>query len=110
MSVLPELNVTQTLTGKRLLFAGASGFVGKVSLSMLLHRYGQELAGLYVLIRKGSSPSAERRFYDKIFSSEPFLPLRELHGEAGALEFLRTKCTILDGDVTDPWIGLTPEQ
>ena len=32
----PELNVTQVFTGKRLLFAGATGFVGKVTLSMLL--------------------------------------------------------------------------
>src|SRR5690242_21933338 len=99
---LPELNVTEVFSGKRLLFAGATGFVGKVTLSMLLSRYGETLDQVYVLVRKGSAASAERRFYDKIATSEPFEPLRTALGEAGALEFLRRKCTVLDGDITDP--------
>jgi long-chain acyl-CoA synthetase len=106
MSQLPELNVSQVLSGKRLLFAGSTGFVGKVTLSMLLTRYGQELDTLYVLVRKGSAASAERRFFDKVAPSEPFQPLRDAYGEAGALEFLRKKCVVLDGDITDPLMGL----
>ncbi|MCP3064105.1 AMP-binding protein [Myxococcus sp. K38C18041901] len=106
MSPLPELNVSQVFTGKRLLFAGATGFVGKVTLSMLLHRYGQELERVYVLVRKGSAASAERRFFDKVATSEPFQPLRDTYGEEGALEFLRKKCEVIDGDITDPWVGL----
>ncbi len=107
---LPELNVTQILTGKRLLFAGATGFVGKVTLSMLLARYGQELDKLYVLVRKGSAPSAERRFFDKVATSEPFQPLRDSLGDAGALEFIRQKVEVIDGDITDPLMGLEPAQ
>ncbi|MET0405265.1 MAG: SDR family oxidoreductase, partial [Cystobacter sp.] len=106
----PELNVTQVFTGKRLLFAGATGFVGKVTLSMLLSRYGEQLDKLYVLVRKGSAPSAERRFFDKVAPSEPFQPLRDTLGDEGALEFLRRKVEIIDGDITDPLMGLTPEQ
>ena len=108
---LPELNVTQLFTGKRLLFAGATGFVGKVTLSMLLSRYGEQLETLYIIVRKGNAASAERRFYDKVATSEPFQPLRDAYGgEAGSLEFLRKKCVILDGDITDPRMGLTEEQ
>ena len=59
------MNVAKTLTGKRVLFAGATGFVGKVSLSMLLHRYGDVLDKVYVLTRKGSCTSAERRFFER---------------------------------------------
>jgi long-chain acyl-CoA synthetase len=110
MSQLPELNVSQVFSGKRLLFAGATGFVGKVTLSMLLSRYGQDLDKVYVLVRKGSSASAERRFFDKVATSEPFQPLRDALGEQGALEFLRQKCEVLDGDITDPRMGLTEEQ
>ncbi|HLL53253.1 MAG TPA: AMP-binding protein [Myxococcaceae bacterium] len=107
----PQLNVTEVLTGKRVLFAGATGFVGKVSLSMLLHRYGDVLGDTYVLVRKGTAPSAEKRFYDKIAPSEPFQPLRDLYGgEDGAMEFYRRKVKVLDGDITDPHMGLTPEQ
>ncbi|HEX8539618.1 MAG TPA: SDR family oxidoreductase, partial [Cystobacter sp.] len=106
----PELNVTEVFTGKRLLFSGSTGFVGKVTLSMLLSRYGEQLDKLYVLVRKGSAPSAERRFFDKVATSEPFQPLRDAHGDEGALEFLRRKVQVLDGDITDPLMGLTPEQ
>jgi long-chain acyl-CoA synthetase len=105
-----ELNVTEVFTGKRLLFAGSTGFVGKVTLSMLLSRYGETLDKLYVLVRKGSAPSAERRFYDKVATSEPFQPLRDTYGEAGAMEFIRRKVQVLDGDITDPLMGLTREQ
>src|SRR5512141_1914605 len=92
------LDVTRILTGKRVLFAGATGFVGKVSLSMLLHRYGEDLEKVYVLVRKGSSRDANARFYDKVVPSEPFLPLREKYGEVEATAWLKKKCVILDGD------------
>src|SRR5688572_21454894 len=98
-------DVTAILTGRRVLFAGATGFVGKVALSMLLHRYGEVLDKVYVLVRKGSSASAQARFFDKIIGLEPFEPLREKHGgEAGARKFFESKCEVLDGDVTDPWL------
>lgn len=100
------LDVTKILTGKRVLFAGATGFVGKVSLSMLLHHYGENLAHVYVLVRKGSSKDAHTRFYDKVATSEPFIPLRERHGEEAAITWLKNKVTILDGDITDPWMGM----
>lgn len=103
---LGPLDVTQLLTGKRILFAGATGFVGKVSLSMLLHHYGEELARVYVLVRKGSSRDARTRFFDKVATSEPFQPLRDRYGDDGALRWLESKCTVLDGDITDPWMGI----
>ena len=104
------LDVTQLLTGKRILFAGATGFVGKVSLSMLLHHYGDELGHVFVLVRRGSSKDASARFYDKVVTSEPFQPLRDKHGEAGLVTWLKSKCTVLDGDITDPWLGIDEPQ
>ncbi len=105
-AALGPLDVTKTLTGKRVLFAGATGFVGKVSLSMLLHHYGEDLAHVFILVRRGSSKDAHSRFFDKVATSEPFEPLRTKYGEAGALTWLQSKCTVLDGDITDPWMGL----
>ena len=58
--------------------------MGKVTLSMLLHRYGEVLGRVYVLVRTGSSTSAERRFFDKVAPSEPFQPLRDHHGDEAA--------------------------
>jgi long-chain acyl-CoA synthetase len=105
---LPPLDVVQTLKGKHVLFAGATGFVGKVALSMLLARF-PELGGIYVLVRPGSAGNAEDRFRQKIAPSEPFQPLRDQYGDAGATEYLNKKCVVLAGDVTDPLWGLTPE-
>ncbi|HZA49301.1 MAG TPA: SDR family oxidoreductase, partial [Myxococcaceae bacterium] len=106
----PLLDVTGALTGKRVLFAGVTGFVGKVTLSLLLHRYGRELEKVYVLARKGSSASAERRFFDKVATSQPFQPIRDALGEEGALEFLHEKCVVLEGDIVDPAMRLSREQ
>src|SRR5215471_2851187 len=74
------LNVAEVLAGKRILLTGCTGFVGKVALSMLLHRYGERVGRVYVVVRKGSSPTAEQRFFDKIAPSEPFAPIREQLG------------------------------
>ncbi|RYZ35613.1 MAG: AMP-dependent synthetase, partial [Myxococcaceae bacterium] len=106
MATPSELNVTEVFTGKRIVFVGTTGFVGKVTLSMLLFHYGDVLDRVYVVVRKGSAASAERRFFDKVAPSEPFQPLRDRLGDDGAMQYLRDKCTVLDGDITDPWVGL----
>src|SRR6516165_5947965 len=103
------LNVAEVLAGKRILLTGCTGFVGKVALSMLLHRYGEQVGRVYVVVRKGSSPTAEERFFDKIAPSEPFAPIREQRGEEGALQFLRSKCFVLQGDIVSERLGLSPE-
>jgi long-chain acyl-CoA synthetase len=106
--VQPSLDVADTLRGKHVLFAGATGFVGKVALSMLLERF-PELGGVHVLVRPGSAGNATERFFQKIAPSEPFQPLRDRYGD-GVREFFEKKCTIHSGDVTDPLWGLKPEQ
>src|SRR6185369_197838 len=93
-----NLDVARVLGGKGVIFAGATGFLGKVALSMLLDRYGEILDKVHVVVRRGSSTSSERRFYDKVAPSEPFQPLRDKYGDAGAIQFLEKKCVILDGD------------
>src|SRR5208283_5056784 len=104
------LDVAQVLTGKHLLFAGSSGFVGKVALSLLLHRYGQQLSRVSVVVRRGSSVSAESRFFDKLLPGEPFRPLREELGDSAAEAFVRSRVQVLEGDVTDARFGLSEER
>jgi len=107
--VKPILDVASTLEDRHILFTGATGFVGKVALSMLLERY-PKLGGVHVLVRPGSAGNAHDRFFSKIAPSEPFQPLRDKYGDEGAKKFLEEKCHILSGDVTDPMWGITPEQ
>ncbi|MEO6952851.1 MAG: AMP-binding protein [Polyangia bacterium] len=103
-------NVAQTLCGRRILFIGATGFVGKVALSMLLHRY-PDLGTLFVLTRAGAGSSSEERFFDKIASSPVFDPLRErFGGKDGFLAFMRDKCVALPGDVSRPNLNFGPAE
>ncbi|MCL2011882.1 MAG: AMP-binding protein [Cystobacterineae bacterium] len=106
----PQLNISQVFAEKELFLTGVTGFLGKVTLSMLLDKYGEVLNKVYVLIRKGSLNNAERRFMERVVPSEPFAPLREKYGEQGALEFFAKKCSVIEGDITDAWLGMPEAQ
>ncbi|MFL5271654.1 MAG: AMP-binding protein [Anaeromyxobacteraceae bacterium] len=99
------LDVAATLRGRTLLFTGATGFVGKVALSMLLHRY-PDVGKVFVLVRPGTGGTAQARFFGKVATSRPFDPLRARHG-AGFDAFLRSRCVPVAGDVSDPLLGLS---
>jgi long-chain acyl-CoA synthetase len=100
----PGLDVRATLAGKTLLVTGATGFVGKVALTLLLDRY-PEIGKVFVLVRPGTGGSAEARFFDKVVASRPFDPLRQRH-RARFDAFVREKCVPLPGDVSDPLLGI----
>ncbi len=105
---LPRLDVTETLRGKTILFIGTTGFVGKVTLSMLLHRY-PDVGRVYCLVRPGAGNTADERFYKKVASSEVFDPLRTTHG-LGYEAFLRSKIVAVPGDIGRPLCNFTEEQ
>ncbi len=101
----PTLDVARTLAGRKLLVTGATGFVGKVALAMLLERY-PEVGKVFVLLRPGTGGTAEARFFGKVAPSHPFDPLRARHGDRFEA-FLREKCVPVAGDVSDPLLGLS---
>jgi long-chain acyl-CoA synthetase len=101
------LDVAAALRGRRILFTGATGFVGKVTLSLLLHRY-PEVGEVLVLVRPGTGGTAEARFFGKVAASRPFDPLRDRHG-VGFERFLRERCRPVAGDVSDPLLGLSED-
>jgi long-chain acyl-CoA synthetase len=105
----PVLSVSDALAGKRILLTGSTGFLGKVTLSMLLHRYGEVLGRVWALVRRGSSTSAEARFVEKVVRSEPFQPLRDRHGDERAEAFVLERTRVLDGDITDSLLGLSDQ-
>ena len=104
---LPRLDVSARFAGRKVLVTGATGFVGKVVLTMLLDRF-PGIGRVFVLVRPGTGGTAEARFFGKVAGSRPFDPLRARHGDR--LEaFLREKCVPLAGDVADPLLGVGPE-
>jgi len=103
----PPLDVAKILEGKNVLLIGTTGFVGKVALSMLLHRY-PGVAKVWCLVRPGAGNTADERFYKKVASAEPFRPLREVHGD-GFEAFMRSKIVAIPGDIGRPLCNFTDE-
>jgi long-chain acyl-CoA synthetase len=104
----PRLDLTDILRGKHILLIGTTGFVGKVALSMLLHRY-PDIGRVYCLVRPGAGNTADERFYKKVASSEAFDPVREVHGDRFE-EWMRTKIVAVPGDIGRALCNFTDEQ
>ncbi|HZX93781.1 MAG TPA: AMP-binding protein [Myxococcales bacterium] len=104
-----SIDLARAFKGREILITGVTGFLGKVALTMLLDRY-PDVGRVYVLVRPRAGGTADDRFFGKVAASPPFRPLREKHGEEQFYEFLRDKCVPLQGDVTDPLLGLSEEQ
>jgi long-chain acyl-CoA synthetase len=104
---LPPLSLHDIFRGRGVFILGATGFVGKVLLSMLLHRF-EEVRRVYVMVRRGSGTSSEDRFWNSVVSSPTFDPLRDKYGgEEGLAAYLKQVVRVVDGDITEPNLGLT---
>jgi len=99
-----HLSVRESLAGKHLLLIGVTGFIGKVWLVDLLEKI-PNIAKITLLIRRNRTTSAQRRF-EKIVEESPTLDrLQEIHG-ANLAAFLREKVEVVEGDVSQPGLGL----
>ncbi|MCC7535088.1 MAG: AMP-binding protein [Deltaproteobacteria bacterium] len=104
----PPLDVAATLAGKKLLVIGGTGFLGKVWWAMLLHRY-PEIGHLYLVVRAKGTQDPEARFWADVATSECLAPLRDAHPGALYDAFLKSKVTPIDGDVSRPFCGVSPD-
>lgn len=101
------------LRGARLIVVGGTGFLGKVWLSMLLHRF-PEVDHVYLLVRPrrgGLSPreGSEARFWAEIAPNPAFDPLRAQHPGTAFERFIRAKITPIPGDVSQASCGIPDE-
>jgi long-chain acyl-CoA synthetase len=100
-------SVRRAFAGKHVMLIGVTGFIGKVWLANTLMDL-PEVKRIYLLIRRQKSNPAERRFEKMVEDSPVFDPLFERHGDK-FLGFLREKIEVVEGDVTQPGLGLGPE-
>jgi long-chain acyl-CoA synthetase len=99
------LSIRETFAGKHVLLTGASGFVGKVWLTMMLEHV-PEVGSIRVLLRRKALLSARERFEKMVNGSPAFGPLHERFG-AGFSSYLMSKVQLLDGDISEPNLGLS---
>ncbi|HXH19727.1 MAG TPA: SDR family oxidoreductase, partial [Chitinophagales bacterium] len=99
-----KLSPTEIYKDKTIFFIGGTGFVGKVTLSMLLHNF-PNIRRVYATVRARDENESRSRFWTSIVTSPPFDPLREKYGE-GFEDFIREKVVPVNGDVGNDFLGL----
>ena len=99
-----KLSPTEIFKGKNVFFIGGTGFVGKVTLSMLLHNF-PDVGKVYATVRARDENESNTRFWTSIVTAEPFDPLREKYGN-GFDDFIRAKVVPVNGDVGNEFLGL----
>src|SRR5688572_11952014 len=103
-----RLSPTEIYRDRKIFLIGSTGFLGKVTLSMLLYRF-PSIGKIYLTVRARSQEESETRFWNNIITAPPFDPLRERYGSA--MEgFVRDKVVVLGGDIGDENFGYTDEQ
>ncbi|MCC6329286.1 MAG: AMP-binding protein [Acidobacteria bacterium] len=99
-----KLSPTEIFKGKKIFFIGGTGFVGKVTLSMLLHNF-PDIGKVYATVRARDENESRTRFWTSIVTSPTFDPLREKYGE-GFEDFIKSKVVPVNGDVGNEFLGL----
>ncbi|HEV2170380.1 MAG TPA: AMP-binding protein, partial [Candidatus Binatus sp.] len=89
----------QVLKGRRILLTGATGFLGKVFLAILLRAH-PEIERVCLLIR-GDLRSSQNRFRREILDSPVFSSLREQLGSKFD-RYIEEKIVVVPGDITNP--------
>lgn len=103
-----KLSPTELFQGRNVYFIGGTGFVGKVALSMLLHRF-PGIGKVYAVVRARSQAESETRFWNNVITSPPFDPIRERYDTAFE-DFIRDKVEVVGGDVGEDNLGYTEEE
>jgi long-chain acyl-CoA synthetase len=99
-----EISAIDAFSNKTVLLLGATGFVGKVVLALLLDRF-PELKHIVVQVRRRKNVSGEERFYSEVLQSPPLrLIVQQLGGETA----VRAKVQVVEGDLDQPRCGIPP--
>src|SRR5437899_497088 len=102
-----KLSAAEIYQDRNVFLIGASGFLGEVTLSMLLHRF-PNVGKVYVTVRARSQEESEARFWNNVITAPPFDPLRERYGDA--LDgFIRDKVVVVGGDIAEDNLGFSEE-
>src|SRR5205809_6970488 len=100
-----EISAIDAYSNRTIFILGATGFVGKVLLAMILDRF-PELKHLVVQVRRKKNVSGEERFYSEVLQSPPLQAIVERMGGEGVV---REKVQVVEGDLDHPLCGISPD-
>ena len=103
-----KLSPTEIFKGKTIFFIGGTGFVGKVTLSMLLNNF-PDIGRVYATVRARDQNESTTRFWTSIVTSPTFDPLREKYGDDFE-DFIKRKVVPVNGDVGNEYLGLDEKE
>lgn len=99
-----DTTVLDALRGRHILVTGATGFLGKLWLSMILDRV-PTIGRVSILVRPSRDEPAAARYARIIETSPAFRSLRARLGN-GLGQFLASKLDVVEGDLRQPMAGL----
>ncbi|NJM54275.1 MAG: hypothetical protein HC846_13375, partial [Blastocatellia bacterium] len=99
-----KLSPTEIFNNKKIFFIGGTGFVGKVTLSLLLHNF-PNISRVYATVRARDKNESLNRFWNSVVTSPTFDPLREKYGDKFE-DFIREKVVPVNGDVGNEHLGM----
>src|SRR2546429_9367467 len=105
---MTKFSPTEVYKDRKVFLIGSTGFLGKVTLSMLLHRF-PNVGRVYVTVRARSPEESETRFWNNVISAPPFDPVRERYVDAFE-DFVRDKVAIVGGDIAENNLGFSVEE
>lgn len=107
MEAKQKLSVRDMYENRHILLVGASGFLGKVWLSMILDRI-PNVGRIYVLLRPKGKRTAIQRFEQMVNSSFVFRILHERYGSKLS-SYISQRVEVISGDFTKPNLDMDPE-
>lgn len=106
-SIDSPLRLRELFANKRLVVIGGTGFLGKVWWSLLLDRF-PEIGKIYLVVRAKPKMTSAERFWKEIAPHPSLQPLQEKYGQ-GYEAFIKEKVIPVDGDITQPFCGLSED-
>ena len=100
-----SISAVDQFDSKTLLLMGGTGFVGKVLLAMMLDQF-PNLKHLIIQVRPKRNMSGEERFLHEVLQSPPLRGVVERQG----LTSIRSRTSIIEGDLSLPMCGLPTNQ
>lgn len=103
-----SIQLGEVFRDRTFFFIGATGFVGKIYLFLLLRRH-IDVEKVYCLIRPKPGKDANERLRTEVLTSPAFDPLREIMGKEAFEWIAMSKLEAVEGDIGLPGLGIEPQ-